>query len=49
MISMLIFKSFLIKKRLTFILNMCKTLRIVKITRLLLTLYLKLIILKIKN
>ena len=35
---MLIFKNFLIDRRLTFILNIYKTLKIVKITRLLLIL-----------
>ena len=35
---MLTFKSFLINKKLTFILSIYKTLKIIKITRLLLTL-----------
>ena len=42
---MLIFKSFLIEKRLTLISNIYKILKIIKITRLSLTLQLKLIIL----
>ena len=46
---MLIFKSFLIDKKLTLISNICKILKIVKITRLLLTLQLKLIISQTKN
>ena len=41
---MLIIKNFLIEKRLTFILSVYKTLKIIKITRLLLVLQLKLMI-----
>ena len=43
------FKSFSTDKRLTFISNIYKTLKIVKITRLSLTLQLRLMISQIKN
>ena len=46
---MSIFKKFLIDKKLTLISSICKTLKIIKITRLSLTLQLKLIILQIKD
>ena len=49
MISISTFKSFLIDKKLTLISSICKTLKIVKITRLLLTLQLKLMISQIKD
>ena len=46
---MLTFKNFLIDKRLTLISNICKTLKIVKITRLSLILQLKLMISQIRD